>query len=345
MKDCTPTGDCHFNKFRRPLYFHGMLLDDKDFRDEQEYHSKKRRLLNRMLHGSGVVCGLLFAKSDENTITMSCGLALDCAGQEIYVPSDVTFPVPVPDKEPKNPCAPKQGGKKICYRIRIAYTEEDTDFEQIHLPGGGCDDKTCKPTRKREGFCIKFDECECPETRKPAECKDLTVGFHQPVTCGCGCDCTCGADHWVSIGTMHVADGKIVGDPTYDCRDYVFSGQMLKQLFTQVPPPTDDCACPDQFERFKELLSLICKTAERTTTTEHRLVEDQGRLNSINTSVQKLTLSMEGRLKDLYNKYDELKPHVAMSSALPATTPEPSTEETSGKPKRGKKTNPEDSGG
>src|SRR5262245_9355960 len=176
MKDCTATNDCHFNKFRRPLYFHGMLLDDSDFRDEQEYHAQKRRLLNRMLHGSGVVCGLMFTH-DARTITISCGLALDCSGHEIYVPRDVTVSVPVPENQPKDPCAPKNDGKSVCYRIRIAYTDEATDFEQVHLPGGGCDDKTCKATRTREGFCITFHECECPEPRKPVGCQDLIAGF------------------------------------------------------------------------------------------------------------------------------------------------------------------------
>ena len=260
MKECTPTGDCHFNKFRQNQYFHGMLLDDKDFRDAHEYHAQKRRLLNRMLHGSGAVCGLCFS-NDERTITISCGLALDCAGQEIYVPSDVTVAVPVPRKEPKEACAPTVD-TEVCYRIRIAYTDEDTDFTQVHLPGGGCDDKTCKATRKREGFCIQFKECECPQDRKPIDsedCEDLIGGFNKPIECGCGCNCSCGTEHWVTLGNVKVsADGKIIGKATYDCRDYVFSGQMLKQIFTRVPPPSGECACPDQFDRLKELLSLIC---------------------------------------------------------------------------------------
>jgi hypothetical protein len=277
MKECTPIGDCHFNKFRQNLYFHGMLLDDKDFRDEHEYHAQKRRLLNRMLYGSGVVCGLLFS-NDEKTITISCGLALDCSGHEIYVPCDITVPIPVPGKKSKDPCPPAKDGKPVCYRIRIAYADEDTDFEQVHLPGRGCDDKTCKATRKREGFCIKFIECEClEEPRKPAECEDLIAGFDNPIACGCGCGCSCGVEHWVSLGTVKVtAEGKIDGKPTYECRDYVFSGQMLKQLFTQKTrttddcktPPTDECACPDQLERLKELLRLICKTDTYTQTLE-----------------------------------------------------------------------------
>ncbi len=273
MKDCTSNGHCHFNKVRRPLYFHGMLLDEKGFRDEQEYHTQKRRLLNRMLHGSGVVCGLTFSNGDT-TITVSCGLALDCAGYEIFVPCNVTVKVPKPEKDAKDRCDPEDNGREICYRIRIAYKEEDTGFEQVLLPGGGCDDKTCKPTRKREGYCIKFSECPCPEERKPAKCEEIIAGFDRPVKCGCGCDCSCEEQHWVSLGTVRVtAEGKIVGKPTYECRDYVFSGQMLKQILTAVPPPSGECACPDQFERLKDLLKLICQTGRQISELEQSVVE------------------------------------------------------------------------
>lgn len=285
MKDCAPTDNCHFNKFRRPLYFHGMLLDDTDFRDEQEYHAQKRRLLNRMLHGSGVVCGLLFSNGDK-TITISCGFALDCSGCEIFVPCDVTVPVPVPDKEPKAPCAPKPRGTAICYRIRIACTEEDTDPKQVQLPGGGCDDKTCKATRKREGYCIKFDECECPATRTPVECEKIVAGFDKLIDCGCGCDCSCGTQHWVSLGTVRVTtDGTIVDKPTYECRDYVFSPQMLKHLFSPVSAATDDCACPDQLERFKDLLRLICHNHQRSQDLDKKLGQHIEKLNELKDSV------------------------------------------------------------
>ena len=281
MTDCAPKDNCHFNKFRRPLYFHGMLLDDGDFRDEQEYHAQKRRLLNRMLHGSGVVCGLSLEKKDEKTITISCGLALDCSGCEIFVPCEVKVPVPPPGTTPTVPCPPQQPGPGIFYRIRIACTEQDSDLKQVQLPGGGCDDKTCKATRKREGFCVKFDKCECPDTRSTGKCEEIIAAFDNPIICGCGCDCSCGTQHWVSLGTVRVgADGTIIDKPTYQCREYVFSGQMLKQLLTQVSPATDDCACPDQFERLKELLSLICRTDKRNQDLDQKLgqhIDEYGR--------------------------------------------------------------------
>jgi hypothetical protein len=308
MKDCTPTGDCHFNKFRRPLYFHGMLLDEKGFRDEQEYHSQKRRLLNRMLHGSGVACGLKFKKEGDTSFTISCGLALDCGGYEIFVPCDVTVKVPKPEDVSKDPCAPKVRGREICYRIRISYRDEDTGFEQVLLPGGGCDDKTCKPTRKREGYCIKFDECQCPEERKPARCDDIVKGLDRPIQCSCGCDCACGEQHWVSLGTVRVTEeGMMVGEPSYACRDYLFSGQMLKQMLTPDPPASGDCACPDQFERLKDLLKLICTMGKQTN--EFEQVVNKLFKAEAKTRGDELK-SLQGKLDDRIRKVVELETRI-----------------------------------
>ncbi len=44
--------------FERNRYFYGKLLTVRDFEVEQRYHSGKRALLNRLVHGAGVVCGL-----------------------------------------------------------------------------------------------------------------------------------------------------------------------------------------------------------------------------------------------------------------------------------------------
>jgi len=257
-KGCNGGKNCHFNKFRRPLYYHGMLIDDKGFRDEQDYHAWKRRLINRLVHGSGVVCGLKLSKLDDRTFSIGCGLALDCNGWEIYVPCDITIAVPQPSSD-KTACPPPKQGTEICYRIRLAFTDEDTDYQQVQLPGGTCGDKTCKPSRKREGFCVDLHACECLPQRTPFDCKDFKPNIEY-VGCSCGCECTCGEDHWVSIGTVRVTDGKISGNPTYECRDYVISGPMLKQIFTRPNAEDKECACPDQFERLKEILELICKT-------------------------------------------------------------------------------------
>lgn len=81
---------------RRPHYFAGRLLSAEDLQAEQAYQQGKRRLLNRFLHGAGIVRGLE-AELQGDTVHVQPGLALDCAGREIVVPEPTTLPLPAGD--------------------------------------------------------------------------------------------------------------------------------------------------------------------------------------------------------------------------------------------------------
>ena len=76
--------------FERNRYFYGKFLSVEDFETEQRYMNDKRRFLNRILHGCGVVCGLQVVEADDVTISLEAGLALDFSGREIVVPAPVT---------------------------------------------------------------------------------------------------------------------------------------------------------------------------------------------------------------------------------------------------------------
>ncbi len=76
--------------FERNKYYYGMLLSVENFNAEQKYMNDKRRLINRLLHGSGVVSGLNVVRIDEQTISVESGMALDNTGREIVVASPVT---------------------------------------------------------------------------------------------------------------------------------------------------------------------------------------------------------------------------------------------------------------
>ncbi|NPV90553.1 MAG: hypothetical protein HPY50_07270 [Firmicutes bacterium] len=79
-----------FYPFERNRFFYGKLLTVRDFDSEQKYFNDKRRLINRLLHGSGVVCGLQVVAVDEKTISVEAGVAIDYAGREIVVATPVT---------------------------------------------------------------------------------------------------------------------------------------------------------------------------------------------------------------------------------------------------------------
>ncbi len=75
----------HFFGYERNHYFYGKLLTEHDFENEQKYGNDKRRLINRYLHGAGVVSGLQVVAVDEKTISVETGFALDFAGREIVL--------------------------------------------------------------------------------------------------------------------------------------------------------------------------------------------------------------------------------------------------------------------
>mgnify|MGYP005759749517 FL=1 len=78
--------NANFFPFERNRYFYGKLLTVRDFEVEQRYHCTKRALLNRLIHGAGVVCGLGVTASDESTLMIESGMALDYQGREIVLP-------------------------------------------------------------------------------------------------------------------------------------------------------------------------------------------------------------------------------------------------------------------
>ncbi|MCM1257750.1 MAG: hypothetical protein NC307_07835 [Roseburia sp.] len=75
--------------FERNRYYSGKMLTSADFTAEQIYMNNKRRFLNNVLYGSGVICGLNVLNLDELSILVESGAAIDGAGREIVVAASV----------------------------------------------------------------------------------------------------------------------------------------------------------------------------------------------------------------------------------------------------------------
>lgn len=75
-----------FYSYERNNYYYGKLLTTRDFQTEQGYMNDKRRLGNRLLHGSGIVSGLKVVAADDTAIVLQSGYAIDGGGREIAVP-------------------------------------------------------------------------------------------------------------------------------------------------------------------------------------------------------------------------------------------------------------------
>ena len=112
--------NARFFPIERNRYFYGKLLTVRDFEIEQRYHCSKRELLNRLLHGAGVVCGLGVTASDESTLMIESGMALDYQGRELLVPEPVFRKLQMLDGQEE------LAGRKDAY-LCLAYAEEDVE--------------------------------------------------------------------------------------------------------------------------------------------------------------------------------------------------------------------------
>src|SRR5881392_2658174 len=76
-------------QFKRNNFFFGKMMTVEDSKLEQDYFNQKRYLLNRLVHGTGIVCGLDVGKiirdGDAWRADISEGYAIDCCGREIIV--------------------------------------------------------------------------------------------------------------------------------------------------------------------------------------------------------------------------------------------------------------------
>jgi hypothetical protein len=116
--------DSPLSSFERNSYFYGKLLTVRDFELEQKYGIEKSHLLNRLIQGKGIVCGLevddkITIEKDNQQDTLSLriqisqGVALDYFGREIVVSQNISEKLLVKSK-----------GKNYIY---IEYDEQPTE--------------------------------------------------------------------------------------------------------------------------------------------------------------------------------------------------------------------------
>lgn len=73
--------------FERNRYYAGKMLTSSDFRAEQTYFNNKRRFINSLIYGSGIICGCNVFSLDDLSILVESGAAIDDFGREILIQS------------------------------------------------------------------------------------------------------------------------------------------------------------------------------------------------------------------------------------------------------------------
>lgn len=145
---------------QRNRYFYGKLLTAEDFIAEQNYFNTKIRLMNSLIFGSGVIAGLNVIKTDENSVAIESGVALDNAGREIIVPEPVIVKINELDGYRE---FIRENTDHICAYLCIEYNEKRT--QPIHsIAKSALDDENDGPEHNRitEGFSL-YITAKAPE--------------------------------------------------------------------------------------------------------------------------------------------------------------------------------------
>src|SRR3954447_1003562 len=106
----------------RNAYYYGQLLGVANLELEADYGIGHRRLLNRLVLGWGVVCGLdVEAHDDGATVRVLPGLGIDGAGRELIVP-DPTGWTAVPQAVLDQAVAEaKECDEDACVQVLLCY--------------------------------------------------------------------------------------------------------------------------------------------------------------------------------------------------------------------------------
>ncbi len=75
--------------FERNRYYSGKMLTSADFQAEQTYFNNKRRFINNLMYGTGVVCGCGVFSLDDLSLLVESGVAVDGLGREIVMETSV----------------------------------------------------------------------------------------------------------------------------------------------------------------------------------------------------------------------------------------------------------------
>lgn len=120
---------------RRNRYFSGKLLTVADYEAEQSYHIERRWLINRMLHGWGLVAGLAVTL-EEGAWHVAPGMALDRQGREVVLCADLRLEFStdllwLADQRPVAPPDQNSPAPPASYLLSAHYAERWVDGVRV----------------------------------------------------------------------------------------------------------------------------------------------------------------------------------------------------------------------
>ncbi len=163
-------GVCARPHFERNNYFYGKQFTVRDLSQEQSYFNDKRWLINRMVLGWGVVCGLEVTWDEsKRQFIVGEGMALDCCGHEIIVceTQKVDF------EEYEEQCGHARKDPKYEEKFVLCLEYHECKAEPVDLPAIACNDQErTEFNRVRDEFKLKVRRWEdaCPKKEPHLGC-------------------------------------------------------------------------------------------------------------------------------------------------------------------------------
>ncbi len=147
----------------RNRYFYGQLLDVFQFEQEQNYFNSKRWLLNRLVTGPGVVCGLdVVLTDDESSVIVTPGLAIDRCGREIIVPKP-SAEKPLGEFKDADEASESAIGQKFYRKDQKGKEDCDDKFKHVVLCYHECESD---PAPIQTGDCEAIEKCASGSIRE-----------------------------------------------------------------------------------------------------------------------------------------------------------------------------------
>ncbi len=161
------SGNTDFFPLERNRYFYGKLLTVRDFEIEQRYTRNSAQLMRRLTFGAGVVCGLGVSASDDSTLLIESGMAIDYLGRM------VTIEEPLLRKLQMIEGQEDVKGKASAY-LCLAYKEDD--LEPVNAVGAASgDQRQCNVTREGARLFLTAQEPEYRALLEASGKENVTV--------------------------------------------------------------------------------------------------------------------------------------------------------------------------
>lgn len=225
--------------FVRNRYFYGKLLDVFHFELEQNYFNGKRWMLNRMVTGHGVLCGLDVRPAPQGrAVIVTPGAAIDKCGREIVVPRN-SDAIPIRNKSTVDTTKQRQESdcdKQDWVTLSICYKQCEGDPVPVMVDDCGLP-TTCSASAIQERYEIEVADGRAPEIDLSSSVPDFVLNGRlnygalvDAVTRGCMDPSTDCCLPLANIRLPNGSDPIQISDIEIAVRPIVYSNDMLLDM-------------------------------------------------------------------------------------------------------------------